>query len=132
MPECLLGDLSFNFNNLRGKISDSLFRRSLLSYLFFGDNIARSLEIKLWVYCKLIDKHGAIPENTQEVEGQSGDRVTAASSVNPKRKRPDKEKSDVWDHFTKVKKEGAGLFDKAQCNYCLRPFNVHLVKQQAH
>lgn len=62
------------------------------------------------------------PENTQEVQDQSGDRITTVSSVSPKRKRPYKTKSDVWDHFTKVKKEGRGLRDKAIRNYCVRPF----------
>lgn len=63
------------------------------------------------------------PENTLEVQDQSGDRVTAASLVSPKRKRPYKTKSDVWYHFKKVKKEGGGLADKATCNYCLKSFS---------
>lgn len=34
------------------------------------------------------------------------------------RKKPYKKKSDVWDHFTTIKKEGGEKSDKATCNYC--------------
>lgn len=44
------------------------------------------------------------PENTQKVQDQSDDHVSAASLTSLKQKRPHKSKSDAWDHFTKVKK----------------------------
>ena len=47
---------------------------------------------------------------------------TATFGVSPKRKKPYKSKSSVWEHFTKLKKEDGGKAEQATCNYCNRMF----------
>lgn len=44
------------------------------------------------------------PKKTLEVQDQSADQVTVASSISRKQKRTYKTKTDVWDHLQKLKK----------------------------
>lgn len=47
---------------------------------------------------------------------RSSDHISDVSHVSPKRNRHYKTKSNVWDHFTKIKKDGGGLANKATYN----------------